>query len=200
MDSAFIGFFFGFFCRACQDRHNPCVAAPAGPGVSLPLLGIGAVGSAVAGAVVLRVTEGAVGAELALGAGTPRPANRSWARCWEEPGRLPVSAARAVPPNSTTARPAATFTATDLANPRRLFMTMTRVPALLTGRLELGHRGLQADQLVRSRRCRRGGEEFAQTGVRVGPPSARPRGTIETLRTGSAPGSSMPSTAWPDSW
>ena len=31
-------------------------------------------------------------------------------------------------------------------------------------------------------------------------PSARPRGTIETLRTGSAPGRSMPISAWPDSW
>jgi hypothetical protein len=31
-------------------------------------------------------------------------------------------------------------------------------------------------------------------------PSARPRGMIETLRTGSAPGWSMPSRAWPASW
>ena len=31
-------------------------------------------------------------------------------------------------------------------------------------------------------------------------PSAIPRGMIETLRTGSAPAVSMPTSAWPDSW
>ncbi len=31
-------------------------------------------------------------------------------------------------------------------------------------------------------------------------PSAIPRGMIETLRTGSAPWVSMPTSAWPDSW
>jgi hypothetical protein len=31
-------------------------------------------------------------------------------------------------------------------------------------------------------------------------PSAIPRGMIETLRTGSAPGVSMPTIAWPASW
>jgi hypothetical protein len=40
---------------------------------------------------------------------------------------LPVSAASAVPPNRTTATPAATLTANDLANPLRLLITATLV-------------------------------------------------------------------------
>ena len=40
----------------------------------------------------------------------------------------------------------------------------------------------------------------SSSGVESVTPSAWPRGMIDTLRTGSAPGVSMPTIAWPPSW
>src|SRR6266508_3289248 len=75
---------------------------------------------------------GRVGVPAPLrGAGTPSEENISCARCCAPSGRLPVSAANAAPPTSSTAAPAATFTTTARVSAR------TRVgpvlPALSAG-------------------------------------------------------------------
>ena len=54
--------------------------------------------------------------------------------------------------------------------------------------------------LIWARRWRSSKLKRSASGAENVTPSAIPRGMIETLRTGSAPGVSMPMMAWPASW